>query len=175
MELATTTTSRTVSPQLVAVVQSALVEWNSGDTERWRNTFAQGATRNAFGQPFSIDDFKDEYEFFTALGEQTTLGECFPADSTVGESIQCNATSSNKFTDLLNMSPLNSEHRFVIVDGMIVTHIQNYSGASAVRSAWGEFSKWALARYDVDFHGFPGDADSAALASGYMDSYFDDD
>jgi len=167
VEATTTTTVEAVDSELVALVKHVFDEWNSGDTAKWRATFAEDATKASFGQQFPIDSFTDEYEFFTVLGEMLILGACV----SVEDNIQCEATSSNRWTDTIGASPVSSVHTFEIFDGLIVSHTPDFSGAGDARTAWGEFAAWVEDQHGVDIHGFPGEAESATTALDYMNNY----
>ena len=166
---ATTTTAEAIDPELVAVVEHAVDEWNSGDPTRWRATFSEDAVRS-IGVDFPIDSAIDEYEFFAVLELHLTLGNCKAVDS----GIQCSATSTDVWADKLGKSPLDSVHTFTIEDGLIVRHASNFIGADNVRTQWGEFAVWVDETHEVDIQGFPGTAEKATLALDYMDDWIEE-
>jgi len=171
----TTTTIQSVSPDLLAVVESAIVEWNSGETPRWRATFADEALTRIGGDDYPIGILQDEYEFFSVLGQIFSLIRCFPADGDSGEAVLCDMNSSDGFADGLGVSPVESVGYFDVVNGQIVNYRASFTGANSIRTAWLEFAVWVGDQDSGDgeaMTGFPGDAEGALVALEYMDGYF---
>lgn len=162
----TTTTVATVSAEDAATVIALVDEWNSGDTDRWRATFTEDAVQT-FGQPTPINGFRVEYEFFAALGKQLVLGECAP----IADAIRCEATSTNRFHDLLSSEPVTSAHTFYLEGGLIYSYTAAYNGAEDLLSAWVEMRDWVNETHGVDIGGFLGNVEGATLALDYMDDW----
>lgn len=126
-----TTTVAVLSAEDAATLIAAVGEWNSGETDRWRATFTEDAVQT-FGQTVPVDAFQVQHEFFAVLNEQLVLGEC----ASFGDRLRCEATSTNRFHDLLLPEPMASSHTFGLDSGLIASYSATYNGVGEVRSAW---------------------------------------
>jgi len=162
-----------VSGEVQSLVEHVIMEWNSGDTSRWRATFTDDATLIALRMAYPIEILRDSYEFFAALGHQLEFSGCVTADT--GD-VVCTAESTDRFADHLGLPPSQVELRLRFVDGLISEYGEHFEGANSVRSSWWEFADW-IAEQDPDdaraAQAFPGDAQGARIALTYMDEYFE--
>lgn len=173
----TTTADVGVPAEIQSLVEGAVVEWNSGDVGRWRATFAPVASTAFAGEEYPIEILQDGFEFFTVLGDQTTVVGCAPGDSDVGEAVLCEVEATNRFLKHIGRSPLSANFYFIFVDGLIVHYRSTPKGGSAVRDEWITFAAWVAERSPNDAEAmrpFPGDANGANVALTYMDEYFAD-
>ncbi|MBT8200526.1 MAG: hypothetical protein KJO36_08405 [Acidimicrobiia bacterium] len=176
---ATTTTVAVISAELRSVIEKALIEWSSGDTDRWRATFAPEAVSLAFGREIPIEAEQDGYEFIATQNGQYELVGCVPADGQVGEAASCVAELPTEFNTRLGLEqPVQGTYYFEVVDGLIVrTDLHNVAPFETIQAAWGDFVLWVSERNVDDalaMRSFPGNAAGAEIALGYMDEYFQD-
>lgn len=179
-EATTTTSVAVISAELRFVIENALIEWSSGDTDRWRATFAPEAVSLDFGREIPIEAEQDAYEFIATQNGQYELVGCVPADGQVGEAASCVAELPTVFNTRLGLEqPVQGTFYFEVVDGLIVrAGLHNVAPFETVRAAWEDFVMWVSERNveDAETMGgsFPGDAAGAEVSLGYMDEYFQD-
>ena len=175
----TTTSVAVVSAELQSVIDNALVEWSSGDTERWRATFAVEAYVRAGFTRYPIDDHdKDQFEFWAVLDSRWQSREYVPADSLVGEAATCELETSHLFTDQWGISPLVATYSFDVAEGLIVYYeFGGIKNNAVIHGAWDDFDAWVLEKHPEDVAaiiGIPDDAAKAEIVIGHMAEYFAD-
>lgn len=163
-----------VSVEFAAALAAILAEWNSGDADRWRATFADNVVAVFSGSEYDIDEDRDGYEFFSVLGARFELIGCSPVEGTVGEAAICEISLPGAL-DAHNGVTAKGTYLIEVVDGRIVHYDgHNVDHFEANRRFWHDFVEWVAVENTDDaaaIRSFPGTSLTAAIALPYLDQY----